>query len=111
MTKPTVIVALLVLAALTACRGGGKPNNATATQTAPAATGEMTHATPPDCHGQATVWAIQGAKVYLLPGDRHYGKTKRGSYMCLEQAEADGYRAGRRPFRHHRHERDKLFSV
>lgn len=109
MIKPTVIVALAALGALAACRGG-KPNNAAATQTAPAATGAMTPATPPDCHGQTAVWAIQGAKVYLLPGDRHYGKTKRGSYMCLSAAEADGYRAARRPFRHH-HRRDKLFSV
>jgi hypothetical protein len=108
MMKPAVVVALAAIAALTACRGG-KPNNATATQSAPAATGAMTQATPPDCNGETAVWAIQGPKVYLLPGDHHYGKTKHGSYMCLSQAEADGYRAARRPFRHHR--REKLFSV
>jgi hypothetical protein len=107
MTKPTV-VALAVMAALTACHGG-KPNNATATQTAPAA-GAVTEGTPPSCNGQTTVWAIEGAKVYLLPEDLHYGKTKRGTYMCLSQAQADGYRAARRPFRHHRR-REKLFSV
>lgn len=110
MTKPTVTVALVALAALTACRGSSKPNNATATQAAPAASGAMTQASPPDCHGESAVWTIQGPKVYLLPGDRHYGKTKQGSYMCLSQAEADGYRAARRPFRHH-HKREKPFSV
>ena len=108
--KPTVVVALLTLAALTACRGAAKPNNATATQTAPAATGAMAETTPPDCHGESAVWAIEGAKVYLLPGDRHYARTKRGRYMCLSQAQADGYRAARRPFRHHR-KRENLFSV
>lgn len=110
MTKPAVVVLLASALVLTACRGG-KPNNATATQTAPAATGGMTQATPPDCHGETAVWAIEGAKVYLLPEDRHYGKTKRGTYMCLQQAEADGYRAARRPFHRHHRQRDKLFSV
>jgi hypothetical protein len=109
MIKPTVIVALAAVAALTACHGG-KPNNATGTQTSPAATGVTAEGTPPNCNGQTAVWAIQGPKVYLLPDDRHYGKTKRGTYMCLSQAEADGYRAARRPFRHH-HRRERLFSV
>lgn len=110
MMKPTVVAALAAAALLSACHGG-KPNGAAATQTAPAATGARAEATPPDCNGQTAVWVIEGPKVYLLPGDHHYGKTKRGTYMCLEQAEAEGYRAARRPFRHHRRGDKGAFSV
>jgi hypothetical protein len=39
-----------------------------------------------------------------VPGDRLYGKTKNGEYLCLSDAQAQGYRHGRRPFRHHRRE-------
>ena len=107
MKKPAV-VALIVLAALCACRGG-KPSNATSTQTAPAATGVTEKATPPSCNGESPVWVLADAKVFLVPGDRLYGKTKRGRYLCLSEAQAEGYRAGRRPFRRHRG--NKLFSV
>lgn len=109
MRKPTIVLAVIAMAALSACRSG-KPSGAAALQTGAAPAGAVAHSTPPNCGGESAVWAIQGAKVYLLPGDRLYGKTKRGEYLCLSQAEAQGFRSARRPFRHH-HRKNGLFSV
>lgn len=105
MMKPTIVLALVAFAALSACRSG-KPSNAAATQTAAAPAGVRTRETPPDCHGEPAVWVLQGAKVYLHAGDRLYGKTKRGEYMCLPQAESAGMSPARHPRRHREHRKD-----
>lgn len=97
MSKWTIVLALIALAGLSACRSG-KPSNAAATQTAAPAAGAA-RSTPLNCGGESPVWTIQGPKVYLLPGDRLYGKTKHGEYLCLSQAQSQGYRPARRPFR------------
>jgi hypothetical protein len=107
MNNRTVVLAAIALAALTAC-SGGKSNSAGSPQ--PSA--EPTAAATPDCNGEAPVWVLQRAKVYLVPGDRLYGKTKHGEYMCRSQAHAEGYRPGRGPFRHHHGRGEKgAFSV
>jgi hypothetical protein len=110
MWKPTIVLTLIAIAALSGCRGG-KPNGSeSTTSTAAPPTGVSARATPPSCNGQEAVWVLGDAKVFLVPGDRLYGKTKRGRYLCLSDAQAEGYKAARRPFRHHRHH-DNLFSV
>jgi hypothetical protein len=39
------------------------------------------------CPGDTVVWAtLSRAKAYHLSGDRYYGKTRRGAYMCKEDA-------------------------
>jgi hypothetical protein len=86
--------------ALAAC-GGGKSggNGASQTNASPAAVPSM------DCNGESPVWALRNPKVYLEPGDRLYGKTKHGLYICRSEAQAQGYRPARRPFRERRQHR------
>lgn len=47
------------------------------------------------CPGDQVVWATAGHKVYRLPGDKYYGKTKRGAYMCQADANASHLRAAK----------------
>ncbi|HVR46646.1 MAG TPA: hypothetical protein VMT95_08470 [Candidatus Binatia bacterium] len=91
---------LIALVALTAC-GGNKSSggNASRVNASPAPAPSM------DCNGESPVWALSSPKVYLVEGDRLYGKTKHGKYFCLSQAQAEGYQPARQPFRHHRHHR------
>ncbi len=110
MWKPTIVAALVAIAALSGCRGGKPSGTVNSTSTAAAPAGAAAHATPPACNGQEAVWVLGDAKVFLVPGDRLYGKTKRGHYLCLSDAQAEGYKPARRPFRHRRRH-DKLFSV
>jgi hypothetical protein len=53
------------------------------------------------CPGDTLVWVnLGGSKAYHTSGDRFYGKTRRGAYMCQKEAEAAGYHApGHRPSR------------
>jgi hypothetical protein len=50
------------------------------------------------CPGDTLVWAtLTRAKVYHLSGDRYYGKTRRGAYMCHKDAVTAGmHQAGHR---------------
>jgi hypothetical protein len=50
------------------------------------------------CPGDTVVWStLSRAHAYHLSGDRYYGKTKRGAYMCQKDAEKAGmHQAGRR---------------
>ncbi|MBV9333587.1 MAG: hypothetical protein JO146_06240 [Candidatus Eremiobacteraeota bacterium] len=103
MSKTALVLILLV--AVAAC-SNGKSNAGGSPQPA----GVGTAAAKPDCHGESPVWAIARAKVYLLPGDPHYGNTKHGSYMCLSDAQSQGYRPGRGHgrSRHHHHRQGAL---
>jgi hypothetical protein len=98
MRTSTILLAAMALAALTSCGSAKSAKNAALSTAAPA-TGLVARSTPPNCHGEQAVWAIQGTKVYLLPDDRLYGKTKRGEYLCLSRARSEGFRAARRPFK------------
>ncbi len=105
MSKRTILLGTIALAMLAACASGKSTQNTVSTAAPPA--GVAAHATPPDCRGESAVWVIQGAKVYLLPGDALYGRTKRGEYLCLPQAESAGFRAARRPIRHDREKKSE----
>jgi hypothetical protein len=50
------------------------------------------------CPADAIVWANLGSsKAYHPSGDRYYGKTKHGAYMCQKDADQAGFHAvGRR---------------
>jgi hypothetical protein len=44
------------------------------------------------CPSDTVVWAnTGGSKVYHLSGDRYYGKTKHGAYMCQKDAAQTGF--------------------
>jgi hypothetical protein len=96
VTLPVIALTLT----LAAC-GGNKSSggNASRLNASPAPAPSM------DCNGQTPVWTLGGPKVYLVSGDRHYGKTKHGRYLCLSQAQAEGYQPARHPFRQRRHHR------
>lgn len=49
----------------------------------------IAHAAP-SCPGDTVVWLNQNTGVYHLPGDRWYGHTKSGAYVCEKQAMAKG---------------------
>jgi len=85
------VISVTLLAALVACSNNSKSNAGGSPQPGSTANAAAT----PNCNGQSPVWTIAGAKVYLLPDDPHYGNTKRGSYMCLSNAQAKGYRHAR----------------
>jgi hypothetical protein len=86
------------------------PAFAQATSPTPPAATSPTSASPPSdqfktldaakshCPGDTVVWAtLTRTKVYHLSGDRYYGKTRRGAYMCQKDAVKDGmHQAGRR---------------
>jgi hypothetical protein len=51
------------------------------------------------CPADKLVWANLTSKAYHFSGDRYYGsgKTKHGAYMCLTDADANGFhKAGAR---------------
>lgn len=48
------------------------------------------------CPGDTVVWAtLSRAKVYHASGDRYFGKTKRGAYMCQKDAAKAGMHQAR----------------
>lgn len=49
-------------------------------------------ATPTCAADDPVVWVNKRSKKYHLPGDKVYGKTKRGRYMCKSSADASGYK-------------------
>ncbi len=50
------------------------------------------------CPGDTIVWAnLGGSKAYHMSGNKYYGKTKHGAYMCQKEADQSGFHpAGRR---------------
>jgi hypothetical protein len=46
------------------------------------------------CPGGTIVWAnLSGSKAYHPAGDKYYGKTKHGAYMCQKEADQAGFHA------------------
>ena len=52
--------------------------------------------TQPLCLFDAVVWANPASHVYYRAGERRYGRTRHGGYMCEADAAAAGYRASPR---------------
>jgi hypothetical protein len=52
------------------------------------------------CPGDALVWVnLAGSKAYHMSGNRYYGKTKHGAFMCQKEADQQGFHAAG----HHAH--------
>jgi hypothetical protein len=65
---------------------------------ASAATGTNQYHTEADakraCGTDPVVWVnTSGSKAWHVSGDKYYGHTKRGAYMCQQVAEQAGYHA------------------
>jgi hypothetical protein len=103
MNKRTLLLAAVTLAALAACSSGKSTKAGSPQPSGASASAAPSASATPNCNGEAPVWALARVKVYLVPGDRLYGKTKHGEYICRSQAHAQGYRPGRAPFHRHRH--------
>ncbi len=50
------------------------------------------------CPGDTIVWAnLSGSKAYHMSGNKYFGKTKHGAFMCQKEADRSGFHAaGRR---------------
>jgi hypothetical protein len=95
MNDRAAALAAIALAALTAC-ANSKSSSAASPQPGGAAPAVSAGT---NCNGEAPVWAMERPKVYVLSGERLYGKTKVGKYLCLSDAQAEGYQPARHPFR------------
>ena len=47
------------------------------------------------CSGELVVWANTKSNIYHFSGNRNYGNTKSGAYMCEREATAAGMRAAK----------------
>ncbi len=46
------------------------------------------------CPSDTIVWAnLSGSKAYHTSGDRYFGKTKHGAFMCQKEADQSGFHA------------------
>jgi hypothetical protein len=46
------------------------------------------------CPGGAVVWVnLGGSKAYHMSGNKYYGKTKHGAFMCQKEADQSGFHA------------------
>ena len=90
------------------CRAGAAATKTeapktTSKQTAAPTTGKPTGANQYATEGTAkihcltgvVVWANLGTKVYHFSGNKDYGHTKKGAYMCEKDATAQGLRAAK----------------
>ena len=46
-------------------------------------------------HNMAVVWANLDSKIYHFSGNKNYGNTKSGAYMCEKETAAAGVRAAK----------------
>jgi hypothetical protein len=47
------------------------------------------------CPGDTIVWANLKSKIYHFTGNKTYGTTKNGAYMCEKESMASGFRAAK----------------
>jgi hypothetical protein len=74
-----------------------KPAPSAGTTVAPAAAGQFASEAQAKSHcpGDTVVWANLDSKIYHFSGNRSYGNTKKGAYMCERDTAAAGLRAAK----------------
>jgi hypothetical protein len=49
------------------------------------------------CPGDTVVWVSPAQKTYTFPGERWYGSTKHGAFVCRREGDLAGYRPSQGP--------------
>ena len=111
MWKPTIVAALVAIAALSGCRGG-KPSgtvNSTATAAAPRQAPRRTLPRPLQRRGGRL--GAGGCEGLSRSGRPALWKDETRTLSLSVDAQAEGYRPARRPFRHRRRPRQAIFRL
>ncbi len=70
------------------------PRRATAANAAPAGSADEATAKQ-KCGTDPVVWGNPNSKAYHTSDSRYYGKTKKGTFMCMKDAASAGYHAAK----------------
>jgi hypothetical protein len=88
--------AILVVCASPAVSSSGSTTNGLSARTAVAFSQipffDTEEAAQKHCPADTVVWLNTNSGIYHLKGERWYGRTKYGSYVCKKEADAAGYR-------------------
>lgn len=103
LSARSVAAAIIAIASLAACGGGGAKSTVTATATPMSEMAREQAALPSsvvapipktvNCGKDQPVWVNMHTKSYHKASDPYYGRTKNGQYMCEAQAEQQGFHA------------------
>lgn len=96
-----MVTTLSMLALLLGAGMAHAAKTTTAAATTTASSGSTTHmpagqfstegAAKDSCGSSPVVWVNKSSKVIHPSGDKYYGKTKSGAYMCQNTAQQAGY--------------------
>lgn len=79
--------------------GTSQPPPAQRAPAATAATGAGQFASAAEaqrhCPRDTVVWANTASKIYHYSGNKNYGNTKEGAYMCQQDSDRNGFRAAK----------------
>lgn len=85
------------LAAQKTPSAGSAPTSSTPAAKTPASSDQFAAESEAKAHcpSDTIVWVNLSSKVYHFPGNKDYGSTKKGAYVCEKDATAQGFRAAK----------------